>query len=171
MKYISYYNSILGKITLISDGKFLTNLYFNLKNDESNFIEKDLPIFTITKHWLDLYFQGNIPSFTPEYKLNVTKFQNQVLDIVKNIPYGKVITYKDITKEIAKNNNLKKMSSQAVGQAVSKNPICIIIPCHRVIGQNNNLVGYTGGLKNKIALLQIEKHDITKFKVPKNAKM
>ena len=63
------------------------------------------------------------------------------------------------------------MSAQAVGGAVGANPICIIIPCHRVIGQNNNLVGYLGGLKNKIALLQIEKNDITKFKVAKNAKM
>ena len=90
---------------------------------------------------------------------------------MNKIPYGELTTYNDIAKEIAKTKNIKKMSAQAVGGAVGANPICIIIPCHRVIGQNNNLVGYTGGLKNKIALLQIEKHDITKFKVPKNAKM
>lgn len=90
---------------------------------------------------------------------------------MNKIPYGVLTTYNDIAKEIAKTKNIKKMSAQAVGGAVGANPICIIIPCHRVIGQNNNLVGYKGGLKNKIALLQIEKHDITKFEVPKNAKM
>ena len=83
--------------------------------------------------------------------------------------YGKVITYNDIAKKIAKMDNISKMSSQAVGGAVGWNPICIIIPCHRVAGQNDNLTGY-GGLNNKVKLLELEKNDMTKFKMPKNYK-
>lgn len=78
-----------------------------------------------------------------------------------------VVTYKDIADEIAKKKNITKMSSQAVGGAVGHNPICIIIPCHRVVGQNNNLVGYGGGIKNKIRLLELEQNDINKFIIPK----
>lgn len=73
------------------------------------------------------------------------------------IPYGKTISYGDIANEIAKDMGLRKMSSQAVGGAVGWNPICIIIPCHRVIGSDGKLVGYGGGLNNKISLLKHEK--------------
>lgn len=86
------------------------------------------------------------------------------------IPYGKVITYNDIAKIIAKMDNISKMSSQAVGGAIGWNPICIIIPCHRVVGQNGNLTGYGGGLNNKVKLLELEKNDMIKFKMPKNYK-
>lgn len=173
MNYINYYSSPLGKIILTSDGEYLTGLYFASTKDEKNHQGEyqEIEIFLETKKWLDIYFQGEIPTFTPKYKLNLTPFRKQVTEIINKIPYGELTTYNDIAKEIAKTKNIKKMSAQAVGGAVSANPICIIIPCHRVIGQNNNLVGYLGGLKNKIALLQIEKHDITKFKVAKNAKM
>ena len=86
---------------------------------------------------------------------------------MNKIPYGKTITYNDIAKEIAKKKGIDRMSAQAVGGAVGWNPICIIIPCHRVIGSNNSLVGYGGGIKNKIKLLEIEKNDMSKFIVPK----
>lgn len=173
MNYITYYSSPLGKIILTSDGEYLTGLYFASTKDEKKYQGEyqEIEIFLETKKWLDIYFQGEIPTFTPKYKLTLTPFRKQVTEIMNKIPYGELTTYNDIAKEIAKIKNIKKMSAQAVGGAVGANPICIIIPCHRVIGQNNNLVGYTGGLKNKIALLQIEKHNITKFKVPKNAKM
>lgn len=130
--------------------------------------EKDLKIFEETEKWLDIYFNGTKPDFTPKYKIeNITPFRQLVINIMNKIPYGKVITYNDIAKEIAKIKNIKKMSAQAVGNAVGWNPICIIIPCHRVVGSNNNLTGYGGGIKNKIKLLELEKNDMNKFIIPK----
>ena len=86
---------------------------------------------------------------------------------MKEIPYGKVITYNDIAIAIAKERKIPKMSAQAVGGAVGWNPICIIIPCHRVVGVNGNLTGYGGGIQNKIKLLELEKNDMSKFIIPK----
>lgn len=85
---------------------------------------------------------------------------------MNEIPYGKVITYGDIANKIASKKNISKMSRQAVGSAATFNPICIIIPCHRVIGKNCNLTGYGGGINNKIELLKIEGNDMSKFKMP-----
>lgn len=127
-----------------------------------------MPIFDKTIRWLDIYFSGQEPDFTPEYKIeNLTPFRKQVIDIMNKIPYGKTITYNDIAKEIAKSKGIEKMSAQAVGGAVGWNPICIIIPCHRVVGTNGSLVGYGGGINNKIKLLETEKNDMNKFTVPK----
>lgn len=172
MLYKKSYNSPLGKMYMRSDGEYLTGLWFEGSRDSSkhigNFEEKDLPIFNKTTKWLDIYFSGKIPDFIPKYKIeNLTPFRKQVIDIIKNIPYGKVITYNTIAKEIAKKKGLKKMSAQAVGGAVGWNPICIIIPCHRVIGTNGSLTGYGGGIANKIKLLEIEKNDMSKFTIPK----
>lgn len=86
---------------------------------------------------------------------------------MNTIPYGKTITYNDIAKSIAKKRNISKMSGQAVGGAVGWNPICIIIPCHRVVGATGNLTGYGGGLNNKIELLKIEKNNMQEFHLPK----
>ena len=88
-------------------------------------------------------------------------------DIVSNIPFGKTLTYNDIAKLIAKDRGVSKMSAQAVGGAVGWNPICIIIPCHRVVGTNGSLTGYGGGIKNKIELLKLENNDMSKFFIPK----
>ena len=158
-------------ILLNSDGEYLTGLWFvgskdSLKHD-SNCKEKELPIFKDTIKWLDFYFSGKEPNFTPKYKINnLTPFRKMVIDIMNEIPYGKTITYNDIAKEIAKIKGIEKMSSQAVGGAVGWNPICIIIPCHRVVGSNSSLTGYGGGIKNKVALLTIEGNDMNKFTVP-----
>lgn len=127
-----------------------------------------MPIFDKTIKWLDIYFSGQEPDFTLEYRIeNLTPFRKQVIDIMNKIPYGKTITYNDIAKKIAKSKGIEKMSAQAVGGAVGWNPICIIIPCHRVVGTNGALVGYGGGINNKIKLLEIEKNDMNKFTVPK----
>ena len=154
-----------------SDGTYLTGLWFESSRDASkhkyNYEEKELPIFNQTTKWLDIYFSGKNPDFIPEYKIeNITPFRQQVIDIMNKIPYGKTITYNDIAKEIAKNQGIEKMSAQAVGGAVGWNPICIIIPCHRVVGTNGSLTGYGGGIENKIGLLEIEKVDMSKFSVP-----
>ena len=155
-----------------SDGKYLTGLWFegsrDSKKHEANCEEKELPIFKETSKWLDIYFSGKEPNFIPEYKINnITPFRKEVIDILINIPFGKTITYKDISKIIAKNRGIKRMSSQAVGGAVGWNPICIIIPCHRVVGTNGSLTGYGGGIENKVALLTLEKNDMSKFFIPK----
>ncbi len=159
-------------IILNSDGKYLTGLWFVGSKDElkhiSNCETKLLPIFEETIKWLDLYFDGIEPNFTPKYKINnLTPFRKMVIDIMNKIPYGETITYNDISKEIAKNKGINKMSSQAVGGAVGWNPICIIIPCHRVVGSNGSLTGYGGGINNKVALLKHENIDMTRFFIPK----
>lgn len=170
--YKKTYNSPIGTIYMKSDGEYLTGLWFDGSKDSSkhngNFEEKNLLIFEETAKWLDIYFNGEEPNFKPKYKVeNLTPFRKQVIDIMNKIPYGKTITYNDIAKEIAKNKGIHKMSAQAVGGAVGWNPICIIIPCHRVVGTNGSLTGYGGGIKNKIKLLELEKNDMSKFTVPK----
>ncbi len=163
-----------SNIIMNSDGKYLTGLWFeNSKDSKKHNLsceERILPIFQETIKWLDLYFSGKRPNFIPKYRMeNLTPFRSEVLDIVKNIEYGDLLTYNDIATTIAQKRGIKKMSSQAVGGAVGSNPICIIIPCHRVIGSNNNLVGYGGGLKNKFELLKLEGIDISKYFIPKEA--
>ena len=119
--------------------------------------ERKLPVFDETIKWLDIYFAGNEPEFTPRYKIeNLTAFRREVVDIMRKIPYGEIITYGDIAKEIAKKRGIEKMSAQAVGGAVGWNPLCLIIPCHRVMGANGAITGYGGGIHNKIALLELE---------------
>ena len=108
-------------------------------------------------------FSGKNPDFTPEYKIkNITPFRQEVQNIMNKIPYGETKTYNGISKQIAKNRKINKMSAQAVGGAVGWNPICIIIPCHRVVGSNGNLIGYGGGIKNKLSLLTHEGYNISK---------
>ena len=155
-----------------SDGVHLTGLCFegsrDMKNHEVDCEEKELPIFKETIKWLDIYFSGKEPDFTPKYKINnLTPFRKEVIEIMNSIPFGQTLTYNDISKIIAKNRGIRKMSSQAVGVAVGWNTICIIIPCHRVVGANGSLTGYSGGIKNKLALLALEKNDMNKFFIPK----
>ena len=174
MAYKCIYKSLndFDNILMKSDGEYLTGLIFinskNASKDSINCEEKDLPIFRETAKWLDIYFSGQEPKFTPQYKItNLTPFRQEVIDIMKSIKFGKTMTYNDISKAIAKRRELKKMSAQAVGGAVGWNPICIIIPCHRVVGTNGSLTGYSGGIKNKVALLTLEKNDMNKYFVPK----
>lgn len=171
MRYIKTYNSPLGTIYMTSDGEYLTGLWFKDSKDmlkhNNNYEEKNLKVFEETIKWLDIYFEGKIPDFTPKYKVeNLTEFRKQVIDIMNQIPYGATITYNDIAKKIAEAKGIKKMSAQAVGGAVGWNPICIIIPCHRVVGKNKNLTGYGGGIENKIALLKIEGNNMEEFFTP-----
>ena len=175
MTYRWVYKSFLDDIILESDGEYLTGLWFLNSRDESkhngNYEVKLIPIFKETIKWLDTYFSGKCPDFTPKYKINnLTPFREEVIDIMLKIKYGDVITYNDIAKEIAKKKEIKKMSAQAVGGAVGWNPICLIIPCHRVVGQNGNLTGYGGEINNKIKLLELEGNDMNKFYLPKEIK-
>lgn len=174
MNYKWYYKTPDGfdNMMMNSDGKYLTGLWFLNSKDSSKHLlngeEKRLPIFEKTCTWLDIYFSGQEPDFIPEYKLNnLTVFRSEVTDIMNTIPFGSTLNYNDIAKKIALKRKIEKMSSQAVGGAVGANPICLIIPCHRVVGAKGNLTGYGGGLNNKIALLKLEKHNMEEFHLPK----
>lgn len=172
MKYTHNYKSPLGSITLASDGEALTGLWFDgqkyfgaaLAKDH---LQKELPIFEQAKQWLDIYFSGQAPDFTPPLSMVTTPFRKAVWEIMLTIPFGHTMTYGEIAGQIAKGKGLVKMSAQAVGNAVGHNSISLIIPCHRVVGANGSLTGYAGGIDKKIQLLTLEKVDISAFFVPK----
>ena len=166
MQYIYKYQSPIGGITIASDGSSLTGLWFDGQKYFAASLspeheEKVLPVFEQTIEWLDCYFSGKNPGFMPEMHLESTPFRLSVWEILKKIPYGKII------KEIARLNGLPSMSTQAVGNAVGHNPISIIIPCHRVVSCNGSLTGYAGGISKKIELLTLEQVDMTNLFVPK----
>ncbi|MST88101.1 methylated-DNA--[protein]-cysteine S-methyltransferase [Sharpea azabuensis] len=149
-------------LVMVSDGVFLTGLYFtcdpHLDKQAITLSKRDLEIFKMTRAWLDAYFLHHECGQCPPIKIeHATAFQQEVYEILKAIPYGETVTYKDIAKRIAIKRGMTSMSAQAVGQAVGSNPIAIMIGCHRVIGSNGKLNGYRGGLKNKKALLNHEK--------------
>lgn len=174
MNYKCYYKTPDGfsDIWMNSDGDFLTGLWFEGSRDAAKHCidcaEKLFPVFENTMKWLDLYFERKKPDFVPKYKIeNLTDFRKEVMEYMLSIPYGETITYGDIAGNIAKKRGIEKMSSRAVGGAVGWNPICLIVPCHRVVGSNRSLTGYGGGIKNKIALLKLEQNDMDKFIIPK----
>ena len=149
-------------MVMMSDGDVLTGLHF-VDSRKGAKVSRDcgkseLSVFCETRRWLDEYFGGREPSFTPPYRIDgLTTFRKDVIDAMLEIPFGETATYGDIAAAIAKKRGMIKMSAQAVGGAVGWNPICIIIPCHRVVGANGALVGYSGGIKNKVALLEHER--------------
>lgn len=173
MIYTSTYKSPIGNLLIASKDNKLVGLWMeNQKYYLSNFKEEivemeNLEILERTKKWLDRYFNGEKPKINElEISPIGSEFRKSVWEILKNIPYGEVITYNDIAKELAKQKGIKKMSAQAVGGAVGHNPISIIIPCHRVVGTNGSLTGYAGGIKKKIYLLKHEKVNMNKLFVP-----
>lgn len=160
--YFSDYSSPLGKMYMISDGEKLYALVFDGQKyfdfDQARLKRNDhLEIFNMVKSFLNDYFCGKECHFDGKLlELEGTSFQKEVWQILLSIDYGKTVTYKDIALQMAQSRKIKHMSSQAVGGAVEKNPIAIIVPCHRVLGQNKKLVGYAGGIDKKAALLKIE---------------
>ncbi|NLB49131.1 MAG: methylated-DNA--[protein]-cysteine S-methyltransferase [Erysipelotrichia bacterium] len=171
--YKTTMDSPLGMITLVSDGINLVGLA--IKGQESidktlkeKVVENDrLPLFELTKKWLERYFKGQTPKISEIPLAPIGgEFRQTVWQMLCEIPYGEVVTYGDIAKRIALKMNKPKMSSQAIGGAVGHNPISIIIPCHRVVGANGNLTGYAGGIDLKIKLLELENVETTKFYVP-----
>lgn len=178
-----YYPSPLGLLTMVSDGKSLVRLDFIRDPDmgESDLVvdaafcggcttdvvkEADDAndvnyandaVLTKTKQWLDEYFAGLCPAFMPPLKPQGTPFQKLVWELLLDIPYGATTTYGELAQAAAQRVGIKRMSAQAVGQAVGHNPVAIIIPCHRVVGSKGQLIGYAGGLHRKRALLALEK--------------
>ena len=159
MIYTYRYASQLGSITFASNGEALTGLWFDRQKHFPHKLisESELPIFMQAIKWLDTYFSGVVPNFTPQINLQTTPFRKAVYEILLTIPYGQVMTYGEIANIIAKQKGIERMSAQAVGGAVGHNPISIIIPCHRVVGSDGSLTGYAGGLDRKIQLLTLEK--------------
>ena len=174
MEYIHHYKSPLGGITEASDGNHLIGLWFdNQKNYadslDSCFEEKELSVFEQTDKWLDIYFSGKEPNFTPPLYMKTSIFRKTVWEIMLTIPYGKTMTYGEIAAKIVKQKDIKNMSAQAVGGAVGHNPISLIIPCHRVIGAKGSLTGYAGGIEKKMKLLEMEGVDISGSYIPKSS--
>lgn len=172
MKYIHTYQTPTGfdNLLLSSDGTYLTALCFEHSRDVRKIEHgepKELPIFEQTVRWLDIYFSGKQPDFTPAYKIDATPFRQAVIERMLRISYGQTVTYGSIAAELAAERNLARISAQAVGGAVGFNPICLIVPCHRVVGASGSLTGYGGGIRNKIALLKLEGCDMTAFTVQK----
>lgn len=181
MLYKRSYHSPLGEMAMISDGKGLTVLSFRGQKYDKAEKVKDITVsletrgergkvisesreeksvcavFERTAEWLDIYFSGHDPGFIPPLSAKGTPFQEEVWDILKKIPYGEVTSYGEIARQIAEKRGIKRMSAQAVGGAVGRNPIAIIVPCHRVVGSNGNLTGYAGGLDKKAELLRVER--------------
>ena len=162
MPYTTHYNSPLGKITMWSDGTALTGLWFDGQRHFPATVSgctshlEDLDVFRSTRLWLDTYFNGEQPGFTPTLLLCGTPFRQQVWQKLLAIPYGKTITYGAIAKAIALERGIPSMSAQAIGGAVGHNPVSLIVPCHRVIGADSALTGYAGGIDRKKWLLQLE---------------
>ena len=185
MDYIKYVDTPLGKVLLSSDGKALTGLWFegqkhfgSTLSDEC--VEKNVGVFDLAERWLDVYFSGDVPDFTPPVAPAGTDFQKDVWALLLTIPYGETVTYGDIAAALAEQRGEERVSAQAVGGisaravggdsaqavvhvsaravggAVGRNPISLIIPCHRVVGARGDLTGYAGGLDRKKKLLALE---------------
>lgn len=164
MIYTAHYMSSLGGITLASDGEALIGLWFDGQKYFADAIKgqpatdnPSLPVLADTRRWLDIYFTGRQPDFTPKLRMLTTSFRQAVWQIMLTIPYGQTMTYGEIAKRIAAQKGLKQMSVQAVGGAVGHNSISLIIPCHRVVGTNGSLTGYASGIDKKKRLLELEK--------------
>jgi len=174
MYYSTTYSSPLGTITLACCDDNFVGLWTEGQKYHGDTIPEamieynDIPIFGTAKKWLDRYFAGEKPDIAelPLAPIGGV-FRQSVWKILCEIPYGKVITYGGIAKKMAVEMGRESMSSQAVGGAVGHNPISIIIPCHRVVGSNGSLTGFSGGIQMKVKLLELEGMDMSSLFIPK----
>ena len=160
MRYYWIYNTPVDfdDILLVSDGEYLTGLEFIKDGQVKDIDTGPEGYFTEAITYLDQYFHHEIPDLVPSYRFEkLTSFQKEVYEILLTIGYGEMISYGEIANRIAETRGIRKMSAQAVGNALGRNPICIIVPCHRVVGTDGSLVGYGGGLQNKEKLLELER--------------
>jgi len=156
MKRYTYFESPLGPLLLVSDNQALTGLYFQIHRHGEQIrpdwrrIDMAKP-FPQVKEQLAAYFAGELQVFDLPLALSGTEFQRLVWDKLQGIPYGKVISYGELARQVN-----QPTSARAVGGANARNPLSIIVPCHRVIGAHGSLTGYGGGLEVKAALLSFE---------------
>lgn len=164
------YNSRWGEmLAQINESGALKGLWFTGQKHFPTIIPREIEWIADVKCFnsvrkleaeLKAYENGTTDQFTIALEPDGTPFQKEVWHILMQIPYGTTITYGEISQKLAERRNLKSMSSQAVGQAIGRNPISIIIPCHRVLGKDGSLTGYAGGLERKTALLDLERKNI-----------
>ena len=171
MTFLQHYNSPLGGILLAADESGLTGLWFDgqkyfVRDLPAEHVEQNTPVLSEAKRWLDIYFTGREPDFTPPLHPIGSVFRQAVWEILLQIPYGQTTTYGEIARQLAAKLGLPRMSAQAVGGAVGHNEISIIIPCHRVVGTSGSLTGYAGGIDKKVKLLELEHTDMTELFVP-----
>ena len=169
---IQPYASPLGGILLAADETGLVGLWFDgqkyfARDLPAERVEQNTPALAEAKRWLDIYFTGGEPDFTPPLHPIGSGFRQAVWNILLQIPYGQTTTYGEIARQLAAKQGLARMSAQAIGGAVGHNEISIIIPCHRVVGTNGSLTGYAGGIDRKVKLLELEHTDMSGFFVPK----
>lgn len=168
------YSSPLGRLILACDGTALTGVWFEgqkyLSLPADARPDEGQPVLIQAADWLDRYFAGERPSLE-QLPLSPagSPFRQAVWELLRQIPYGQVTTYKALAQTLAGRLGRETMSSQAVGGAVGHNPISVIIPCHRVVGTDGSLTGYAGGLDRKLALLRHEGTDLTRLSLPKTA--
>ena len=171
MEFYTQYDSPLGQLTLCSDGTALTGLwlegqkYFAGVKSAGQRCD-DLPLFVAVRQWLDDYFAGAQPDGSSlSLSLQGTAFQQEVWQLLLQIPYGITTTYGALAAQLAQRRGKERFSAQAVGAAVGKNAISIIVPCHRVVCKDGALVGYAGGISRKEWLLHHEGNKIANEKV------
>lgn len=174
MHYTSKYQSPVGEILLAADDIGVVGVWFQDEKYYAYCLDKEnepreTPVIQELKRWLDVYFSGEKPDFEPPIHMIGTPFQIEVWEILRRIPYGTTTTYNEIAKQIAKNRGIARMSAQAVGTAVGKNSINLIVPCHRVVGTNNSLAGYAGGIDKKITFLKLEGAFKEAYFIPKHS--
>ena len=162
MLFVRHYASPLGDILIAADEIDLTGLWFEGQKYFPDALaeaaqDKETPILRSAALWLDGYFRGERPDFTPPLHPSGTPFRRAVWDLLLEIPFGETVTYGDIARRLAAEHHLPGMSAQAVGGAVGHNPISVIIPCHRVVGAGGSLTGYAGGIEKKAYLLALER--------------
>lgn len=160
-RYYTRCASPLGELLLASDGTSLTGLWMEGQKyypevDTKGRFDGNLPVLEATRRWLSAYFQGLKPVLDIPLTFEGTPFRCEVWRLLCQIPYGEVVTYGQLAARLARQRGVLKISARAVGQAVGHNPISIIVPCHRVVGSNNQLTGYAGGLERKMFLLGVE---------------
>ena len=163
--FITHYASPLGCLLLAADEEGLPGLWLEGQKYFAAGLpqqreEQRTPVLEEACRWLDTYFTGREPDFTPPLHPVGSDFQRAVWQLLLQIPYGQTTTYGALAGELAWQRGLTHFSAQAVGGAVGHNRVSIIIPCHRVVGSGGSLTGYAGGLENKIKLLELERADL-----------
>jgi len=173
MYYFNYYDSPVGRVTVAGDDDHIIGLWLEHQRFYMDMLqgqvaaEKETGVISLAKNWLDHYFSGRKPGIHElPIKFIGSDFRTEVWQMLTEIPYGEVITYGELANAIARKRGIGIMSAQAVGGAVGRNPISIIVPCHRVIGANGNLTGYSGGVITKIKLLELEGVDTATLSMP-----
>ena len=172
MTYTMEYASPLGGMLLAADDEGLTGAWFDGQKYFAAGLApqremRETAVLRDAAHWLDRYFEGRDPGFLPALHPLGTAFQQEVWKLLLDIPYGETTTYGALAAQLAARKGLARMSAQAVGGAVGRNHISIIIPCHRVVGANGSLTGYAGGVEKKVRLLTLENANMERLFVPK----